>query len=170
MRRLLFMRHAKSDWTEPGQADIDRGLNSRGLRDAPRMARWIESQGIVPQLILASTATRVRQTVDLLYSSQFIADGKWDPLLLFRADLYLAAPETILRAICADGGDSDSILIVAHNPGLECLVSQLAGESYPFPTAAIAVFQLADNHCWRDPLHAGHVKLEHFARPKAIDD
>lgn len=170
MRRLLFMRHAKSDWTEPGRTDIERVLNSRGQRDAPRMARWIESQGIVPQLVIASTATRVRQTVDLLMSSQIIAGGKWDPLMIYRDDLYLAPPETILRAICADGGDNDCILVVAHNPGLEYLVSQLAGESYPFPTAAIAVFQLADNHCWTDPVHAGDVKLEHFARPKAIDD
>ncbi len=39
MKRLTLVRHAKSDWSLPGQADWDRPLNKRGQRDAPEMAR-----------------------------------------------------------------------------------------------------------------------------------
>jgi phosphohistidine phosphatase len=39
MKRLTLVRHAKSDWSLPGQQDWDRVLNKRGQRDAPEMAR-----------------------------------------------------------------------------------------------------------------------------------
>ncbi|MGH8513640.1 MAG: SixA phosphatase family protein, partial [Gammaproteobacteria bacterium] len=39
-RRLLVMRHAKSDWDSGAGSDFDRPLAKRGERDAPRMGRW----------------------------------------------------------------------------------------------------------------------------------
>ena len=55
-RRLLIMRHAKSDWGTPGEPDFDRPLAKRGQRDAPRMGEWLRAQGLVPDLVLASPA------------------------------------------------------------------------------------------------------------------
>jgi len=46
MKRLIFMRHAKSDWAL-GLPDRDRPLNARGRRSAPVMGDWLRSQGIV---------------------------------------------------------------------------------------------------------------------------
>ncbi len=63
---LVLMRHAKSDWSEAGLSDHDRPLNARGKRDAPEMAKWMHNHLGIPDLILASTATRVAETVELL--------------------------------------------------------------------------------------------------------
>jgi phosphohistidine phosphatase len=41
MLHLYLIRHAKSSWEDAENIpDIDRPLNKRGLRDAPRMAEW----------------------------------------------------------------------------------------------------------------------------------
>jgi phosphohistidine phosphatase len=61
-RRLLIMRHAKSDWGTPGEPDFDRPLAKRGQRDAPRMGEWLRAQGLVPDLVLASPARRAQET------------------------------------------------------------------------------------------------------------
>ncbi len=61
-RRFLIMRHAKSDWGTPGERDFDRPLAKRGQRDAPRMDEWLRAQGLVPELVLASSARRARET------------------------------------------------------------------------------------------------------------
>ena len=40
MRRLMLLRHAKSDWTVPGARDRDRPLNARGREAAPKMGAY----------------------------------------------------------------------------------------------------------------------------------
>ena len=65
MRRLMLLRHAKSDWTAPGTRDHDRPLNPRGREAAPKMGAYMARHALVPDLIVASTATRVTETLDL---------------------------------------------------------------------------------------------------------
>ena len=163
-RRLLLMRHAKSDWAEPGLADADRPLNKRGRRDAPRMAEWLAETGSVPDMILCSSAERTRETVELM-------NEIWPnrvPVYTSR-DLYLAAPETILRVIQSDGGDVARLMIVAHNPGLAALVSRVSGQSLDVPTAAIAIFD-ASLHRWADLRSPSQLRLVTQTRPKSLSE
>ena len=46
MTTLVLVRHAKSDWGDPGLDDHDRPLNSRSLRDAPAAARRLAATGL----------------------------------------------------------------------------------------------------------------------------
>ena len=62
MKLLTLLRHAKSDWGDPGLADFDRPLNERGRSDAPRMGKWMAVSGFVPDTVLCSTAVRTRET------------------------------------------------------------------------------------------------------------
>lgn len=138
---VCLMRHAKSDWGHAMLSDHDRPLNERGRRDAPRMARWLAQRGCLPDLILASTANRVRQTIEGLLSV-------WthQPLVLTSPSLYLASPTTIREhllcdAILPDGHRPRVAMLVAHNPGIEVLTSQWLGTPTRMPTAAVAIFQ-----------------------------
>ena len=65
-KRLLLMRHAKSDWSDGSVSDHDRPLNARGQDAAPRIASWLASEGMVPEVILCSTAVRTSQTLALM--------------------------------------------------------------------------------------------------------
>lgn len=70
MKTLYLVRHAKSDWSTIGQADHDRTLAERGLRDAPRMGALLRgvlveanTEKNVPQLMLmSSSAVRAKTT------------------------------------------------------------------------------------------------------------
>ena len=62
--RLILLRHAKSDWYSGALSDHDRPLNGRGMRDAPRVGRWIDANGYTPTVVLCSSALRTRQTLD----------------------------------------------------------------------------------------------------------
>jgi phosphohistidine phosphatase len=64
MRRLTLVRHAKSDWSLPGQQDWDRALNRRGQRDAPEMARRLRGRRLKPDLVLTSPAVRAVTTAN----------------------------------------------------------------------------------------------------------
>jgi phosphohistidine phosphatase SixA len=62
-RRLVLLRHAKSDW--PDVADQDRPLAKRGRRDAPAVGRWLGQSGYAPDAVICSTALRARETWEL---------------------------------------------------------------------------------------------------------
>ena len=56
-RRLILMRHAKSDWGT-GDDDHDRPLNARGRGDAPRVGEALRELGWVPDLVVLSDSAR----------------------------------------------------------------------------------------------------------------
>ncbi len=159
MRRLLLLRHAKSDWDHPGLRDHDRPLAPRGLRAAPRMGRLLRENGLVPGAALASTAVRARETARLALGA---AEASPDALRLV-PELYGASPGEIL-AVVEDLGGTSPLLVVAHNPGMEDLVARLAGAWDPFPTAALAVVATPS---W-DAL-AADGRLEEVVRPKELN-
>ncbi len=66
MKTLLLLRHAKSSWNDPSLADHDRPLKKRGRKAAPRMGRWLQENGLRPDCVLCSTATRARETLQLV--------------------------------------------------------------------------------------------------------
>ena len=60
MKTILLLRHAKSDWGDPGLADFDRPLAKRGRKDAPRMGEVLALFNCVPDRILSSSARRAK--------------------------------------------------------------------------------------------------------------
>ncbi|MBS0470874.1 MAG: histidine phosphatase family protein [Proteobacteria bacterium] len=174
MKRLLLLRHAK---TEPGGADLEdhnRALLPRGREDAPKLGRYIRDNGFVPDFILSSTARRTVETVDLVAD----ALGGNSPVD-FLERLYLAEPEAILDVVRDVADTFGTLLVVGHNPGLERLASGLAREPVKrrerdrfdlieekFPTAALAVLDFDVDH-WRDIL-PGEGKLKDFVRPRDL--
>jgi len=129
------MRHAKSSWNHPGLSDHDRPLNKRGLSDSPRMAQFMNRQKLAPSLILSSSANRAKTTAEL-FQSHLEAPSQWEIV----EDFYLAPPEIYLGRVMRIPDEISQAILIGHNPGLETLVEQLAGETHRMPTAAIAGF------------------------------
>jgi phosphohistidine phosphatase len=132
MIRLVLVRHAKSDWGNPGLADHDRPLNDRGIRDAPRMARALAETGFRPEVILSSTAVRARTTAEA-FAAQFGVAVSLDP------ELYGAPGSALLAAAAASA--ARRVIVVAHDPGMTDLAEQLSGGGIAhMPTCAVATF------------------------------
>ena len=132
MIRLVLVRHAKSDWGNPGLDDHDRPLNDRGIRDAPRMARALAETGFRPEVILSSTALRARTTAEA-FAAEFDVAVDLDP------DLYGAPGRTLLASAAASS--ARQVIVVAHDPGMTDLAEQLSGGGIGhMPTCAVATF------------------------------
>lgn len=143
-RQIILMRHAKSSWEKPGVSDHDRPLNERGRSTAPFMALQLLEHDLLPTLILASTATRVRETLQLMRDAWTI-----DVSVQFEKSIYLASRETLLSHIRGLDDSSNRAMILGHNPGLSELATWL-GQSYlELPTAAVVVFE-SDSVSWID--------------------
>ncbi len=172
VKLLGLFRHAKSSWEDMGVRDFDRALNARGRKGAALMGRHIVDYGVHWRQVVASPATRVRETID----SAIQAVGATPPIH-WDDRVYPASSETLIDALREYGGDSSSVLLCGHNPGLQELVFDLVNDdgSNPlmdkvagkFPTAAFAVIEL-DIDSWSD-LRLNCGKLVHLARPRDLD-
>ena len=150
MRRLILLRHAKAENEAASGEDADRALTPRGLADAARMGQVLADADLVPDLVLVSSGLRARQT----WEAARPAFGSVSTEIL--PSLYLASAERITALVQAHGADADTVLVVAHNPGLQDLVLSLlhqgaAGQAimakvqHGFPTACAAAF-IFDEH------------------------
>lgn len=165
MKTLLVLRHAKSSWKDPGLGDHDRPLNKRGKRDAPRMGALLDADAPLPELILASTARRAQDTARRVAEAAGF-EGEIEP----REELYHAPPQAYLEAL-ADVSDALAcVMIVGHNPGMEMLVSSLAGRYERFPTAALAHLVL-HIEAWHEApgVTAASAELQQLWLPRELD-
>tara|TARA_B100001179_G_scaffold226796_1_gene208369 strand:- start:74 stop:601 length:528 start_codon:yes stop_codon:yes gene_type:complete len=168
VKYLGLLRHAKSDWGDRDQRDFDRGLNDRGRKGARVIGRHILREGHEWDLLLASPAERVKATLES-------ARPGIDPM--FDRRLYLAGPDTHFEVVKELAGDAASVLIAAHNPGLQDVVLALVSPDHEspdfreamvkFPTASFAVLELPIDD-WSE-LGAQNAKLVHFMRPRDLD-
>ncbi|PWL34355.1 histidine phosphatase family protein [Marivita sp. XM-24bin2] len=135
------MRHAKSDWSTSGD-DHSRPLNKRGRQSAPAMGRWLKRSGWLPDEVLCSTATRTRQTLDLLELPSLPTR--------FERGLYLADNDQILDALRT--ASAQTVLLLGHNYGIaECAHELVVRwpdhprfEDYPTCATSLIEFDFSD--------------------------
>lgn len=136
-RRLIVMRHAKAGEL-PGGPDAERALNPRGRRDALAAGRWLRGRGLLPDLVLCSTARRARQTWQQVAAGLAAAvTVREDPRL------YEAGAAELLDIIRSAPPGTATLMYIGHNPAAQDLAAGLLGQAGGFPTAAIAVIGLA---------------------------
>src|SRR5438067_4996136 len=173
--KLVLFRHAKSAW--PDVPDHERPLAGRGIRSAPVMGRWLRGAGLVPDLVLCSTARRARETW------QFAQTGlAATPPVSFEDSIYGEDSRGLLALIREVPPATGTLLLIGHNPAIEDLALILVsrpGAAGPqaaspgdlermrakFPTAAIAVLQPAGT--WRT-LAPGRARLTAFVTPRDL--
>jgi phosphohistidine phosphatase len=172
MKTLTVLRHAKSSWDQPNTDDFNRPLNDRGWKAARRIGKELEHRKMRFDLCLASTAARVRETLDGVAETY----GEFAFPVKFEQQIYLASAATLMELIRGVGDQVDALMLVGHNPGLEQLVGMLTHDDedglreraeHKFPTAALAVIELPANR-WTE-IEAGSGKLVELFLPKELD-
>jgi phosphohistidine phosphatase len=169
MRRLMLLRHAKTERAEPGQHDRDRKLTKRGRADAPTVGAYMARHGLVPDLALVSPARRAEETWTLVAAAFAKA-----PRLVNDERIYNANPEKLM-AVIGESRRARSLLVVGHNPSLHDLALALIASgdvearervSEKLPTSSLVVIDLSLNDWSLIHPHAG--RLERFVTPRLI--
>ena len=146
MYTLHLLRHAKSSWKDDVE-DHRRGLNRRGREAARRLGESLPAAVGPLDLVLASSALRTCQTLDLA-----LAHFAARPHISIEDELYLASAERLLERLRRLGEEDRNVLVIGHNPGLRDLALALADAAAPaslplvsgkFPTAARVSFRIA---------------------------
>lgn len=162
MKTLLLMRHAKSSWDDKDEPDRDRSLSKRGKRDAARMGNLLKDEKLIPDLILASNATRTRQTADLIIEAMKYAGDR-----CYLNNLYMAEMDMYLQEIKRFSDGYETVLLIGHSPTLDSLLQMLSKKVVSLPTGAIAHITLPIDS-WNDFQVEILAELVHLWRPKDL--
>jgi phosphohistidine phosphatase len=174
MRRLMLLRHAKTETDAASGRDQDRRLDERGHKDAAEIGGWIARNPPFPDSVLVSPAVRAHQTWDLAWEEMKGLASK--PHVELVPDLYGAEPGQLLQTIrMASVSDPKRLMLVGHNPGMHELALALAGSGDAagrkaladnLPTSGLAVFDFAVDD-WNDvAFRRGRLVL--FVSPKLL--
>ncbi|HEY0895733.1 MAG TPA: histidine phosphatase family protein [Sphingobacteriaceae bacterium] len=137
-KKLLIVRHAKSDWNDPELRDFDRPLNERGERNAPEMARRLIRQDLVPQVLVSSPALRALTTAEL-----FAGVFGYDTASIIRIpEIYEGRSSTLLDIVNGLDNDADFAALFGHNPGVSHLASKLSDSRFmDLPTCGMVLIK-----------------------------
>lgn len=155
-RTLILLRHSKSVDPDPYPTDLERPLSPRGRRDAAAAGEWLREQGLLPDLVLCSTAVRTRETLAGLALAE--------TPVVFERRLYLGPAHDTLDLLRDGAPDVSTLLVIGHNPTLSMLSDLLDEDALPdegLATSGIAVHTVPG--AWRD-LEAATLKSHHRAR------
>jgi phosphohistidine phosphatase len=157
MKVLLLLRHADSSEKVQEQSDKERPLTRKGKAQAEAVASFMKAKDLVPAQIVASSAERVRATVDIVLTTSTI-NAKTN----FVDELYEADIETYLKVIQRTG-ECQSLLVAGHNPAITAFASFISRTKISgLGTGNLMVFQFKGSS-W-DQLDKGVCELmEHFA-------
>ena len=172
MKRLILLRHAKSDWDDPVKRDFDRPLNKRGEKAARLMGEYAKARKMTFDYVIASPAVPVGDTLDMFFETYGASvETQWD------RRIYLASSATLLDVVHDLPETTSEVLMIGHNPGLEDLILDLVPDDgasplrddveLKFPTASLAVMELAVDK-WSDA-DRRCASLQAFTRPRDLD-
>ena len=164
MKTLLLLRHAKSNWDDPGLSDHDRPLKRRGINAARQIGKLMCDQKLLPELVVCSTAVRARETLELVLES-----SKRQPVVEFTEQLYHCPPTEFMAVLQQVDESVSTVMLVGHNPGLEEFLSMLTGSNQLMPTGTLAKVELKIEH-WSQLADDSSSRLIHLWRPRDLEN
>lgn len=162
-KTLILVRHAKSSWSDSTLNDIQRPLNKRGNRDAPKMGEHLAEKGLVPEAIFSSPGLRALTTARLIS----VKIGVKPSDIKVKDDIYTFNAEQLFSVVKSIKDSYNRIMIVGHNPAITDLTNYLCGSDIDnIPTCGVAVIKLSVDS-WKKAVKK-KAKLSRFDYPKKL--
>jgi phosphohistidine phosphatase len=170
-RRLIhLLRHARTGQTDPGLDDFERPLSGRGQRACKALRRYLRMADVRPDLVLCSSSARSRETLERLLP--VLGDSVQ---VRFDRRLYTAGRLALSNRLRRLTDEVTSVLLVGHQPGIQALALELAGDGDPdamarleskFPSGALASLVVKGGE-WSD-IGPGSCELHSFVAPSDL--
>ncbi|MEM6411361.1 MAG: histidine phosphatase family protein [Pseudomonadota bacterium] len=169
MKRLILMRHAKTEPWYQGIDDESRALVARGHTDAALIANALVDHDWSPELVLLSPARRTRETWAAMQDYFPNAEKK------IVEELYLIGTRG-LADVVRSNEHAGTLMVIGHNPGMHDFACQITAEagtlsrpaalsvSQKMPTGAVALFESAHERAFNSEVF----RLVDFIRPKTL--
>ena len=159
MKKIYFLRHAKSSWDDFALKDFDRPLATRGIQDADLMGNYFRSKKIKLDVVFSSPSKRTIETLEHFFQLE-------KPNIKFEESIYHASLDDILSVLFSIPEDIKNIMVVGHNPSMHEISEYLSNKFIrKYPTCCLAGFTTDKN--WND-LSQGSVSFDFIKKPSEL--
>jgi len=142
-KTLILVRHSKTENRDSSVNDFNRALTAEGKSDSLRMADYLKKKGISPDLIITSSSARAYETA-MIVASTFNTSEK---NILSTRKLYYCSAKTILDQLFGLEATVNSVMVVAHNPGISDLTRGLSeGRSFFMDNTQVSFIEFNIEH------------------------
>ncbi len=161
MKQLILIRHGKSDWTK-NYSDQFRPINDKGEKRSLLAAKQLsEILNFEPKNIFSSTATRTKQTAEIVKKIAFPQLN-----ITYDKELYTFSHLVLKKWIKNLDFSLDHAIIFGHNPAFTDIASELGSEMIlNIPTSGIVWIEFDTNN-WTQ-IEKG--KTKHIILPKGLE-
>ena len=143
-KKILFSRHAESDWRTPGVPDHDRELNQKGIDDSTLMGTRLLKEGIFPDKFVSSSAKRALTTSEIIKNKLEINTKT----SIFKR-IYSNGIDGISSSIQSIDDKYNFIALFGHNPTMHQIYNKISNlDLNHFPTSALFIATL-NSDSWR---------------------
>lgn len=141
MKKIILVRHAKSDWPEETE-DFDRPLADKGLKEAMHMSQYMKNNNIPIDYFVSSPAVRALNTCEIFNQSYHLS-------IKTNEKLYNPS-ESNFESVIYDLDDShNSVAFFSHNNGISNFANSISDNIFHFPTCGVAGFEI-DCNSWSE--------------------
>ena len=159
MKTIHFLRHAKSSWDDFELRDYDRPLSTRGIQDADLMGNYFRSKKIKLDLVISSPSKRTTETLEHFFQFE-------RPKVQFEESIYHATLDEILDVIFSVPEDTESIMLVGHNPSMHEITEYLGNKFInKYPTCCLTALTI--DRSWNE-LSQGCGNLDFLKKPSEL--
>ncbi len=163
MKRLMILRHGKSDWYAGAATDHERPLNKRGSAASVTMGKVLTELGEAPDVIYTSSAVRASETALLAADA-----GEWKCKRVEVDELYGTSATGALTVATRASDKIERLMLVGHEPTWSYLVRTLTGASVEMKTATVAAIDLSIGS-WSEAVQASG-SLVYLLQPRLFDN
>jgi len=147
MKSLCLVRHARAGWKSGVASDFERPLDPQGREDAALMARRLRDYAFWPEVLVASPATRTRETAAIFAQALGCSAAN----IAFDEEIYSTDLEGLVTILRGLQEDSARALMVGHNPFITILAEWLSGERlHTIPPCGLVALEFPDLISWQE--------------------
>jgi len=146
MKTLYLVRHAKSAWDDLALQDYERPLLPKGVNRTLRVAQFLISKKIVPDLVVSSHAVRAFETAKIL------AEKMGYPLheILIEGKLYFSGKEAMNDVVFGLPNNKSGVVLIGHNPDMTNFTNEFLSPKIDYlPTSGVVSISF-ETEKWED--------------------
>ncbi len=147
MKRIILLRHAKTEPYDYHKDDFKRNLTVRGVSDSHLITHELKKKGYSIDKIISSAANRTKQTSELFAEDFGIAQE----LIVYKKEIYEGVTtQDFLNLLSKTEEEIETVLFVGHNPDIARLAYRLTTSFEHYVPTCCAIVLEAEIEKWQE--------------------
>lgn len=163
MKTLLIIRHGKSSWENEALKDHDRELLPQGIKRTEKIAKFLVTKNVKPDLIISSSAVRALETAKIIA----LALNYPEENIRIESAIYQQGTEFLMELLYGLSNQLKTVMLFGHNPTFTHFANKFLDQPIDGLPTTGAVSISFDTDKWED-IHLSSKNTNFVIAPRML--